>query len=90
MSGIMPREKLERYGAENLSDLELLRIVIGSGNQNASAEQIARKLLKLLRTRGSAITFRNCHCFLRDLALFVQLQVLPIPILPVARLLSGH
>ena len=32
-----PREKLTRIGAENLSNAELLAILIGSGNTNESA-----------------------------------------------------
>lgn len=56
---LMPREKLERFGAERLSDVELLRIIIGSGNKQSSAEQIARRLLKLLRTHGDAVTYQE-------------------------------
>lgn len=59
MSELMPREKLKRYGAANLTDLELLRILIGSGNQQASAEQIARRLLKILKERGDTITYQE-------------------------------
>lgn len=55
----MPREKLERFGAERLSDVELLRILIGSGNKQSSAEQIARRLLKLLKDRGDAVTYQE-------------------------------
>ena len=57
MDKLLPREKLKRFGAEHLSDIELLRILIGSGNQQASAEQIAKQLLKLLRERGNSITY---------------------------------
>ena len=59
MKKYMPREKLEKFGAEHLSDLELLRILIGSGNKQASAEQIARRLLKLLQERGDAVTYQE-------------------------------
>ena len=59
MDRLMPREKLKRFGTEQLSDLELLRIVIGSGNQQASAEQIAKRLLKLLKERGDTITYQE-------------------------------
>lgn len=59
MSGLMPREKLERFGAEHLTDVELLRILIGSGNKQSSAEQIAKRLLKLLQEQGSSIAYQD-------------------------------
>ncbi|MEY8563079.1 DNA repair protein RadC [Eggerthellaceae bacterium 3-80] len=59
MSQIMPREKLEKYGAARLSDVELLRIVIGSGNKQVSAEEIAKSIKKLLREKGSSITYHD-------------------------------
>ena len=59
MADLMPREKLKQFGAENLTDLELLRILIGSGNQQASAEQIAKRLLKLLKLHGDKITYQE-------------------------------
>lgn len=59
MDELMPREKLRRFGAAHLSDVELLRILIGSGNQKASAEQIAKQLLKLLETRRDAVTYQE-------------------------------
>lgn len=59
MDGLMPREKLKRFGPARLSDLELLRIIIGSGNKQSSAEQIARRLLKLIKERGDAATYQE-------------------------------
>lgn len=59
MSGLMPREKLKRFGAEHLTDIELLRIIIGSGNQQSSADQIARRLLKLLKDQGSDVSYQD-------------------------------
>ena len=37
MNDLMPREKLERFGAAHLTDVELLRVLIGSGNKQAFA-----------------------------------------------------
>ncbi len=54
---MMPREKLAKYGASNLSDLELLRLLIGSGNKQASAQSISKQILKLLRDKGSSVTY---------------------------------
>lgn len=59
MKKYMPREKLEKFGAEHLSDSELLRILIGSGNKQVSAKQIARQLLKVLKERGDAVTYQE-------------------------------
>lgn len=59
MNKLLPREKLKRLGAQNLTDLELLRIVIGSGNQQASAEQIAKHVLKLLKEQSDTPTYRE-------------------------------
>lgn len=42
---IRPREKAYRLGVENLSDIELLAIIIQSGTKNKSALQIAEDLL---------------------------------------------
>ena len=41
----MPREKLERLGAEALSNAELLAILIGSGSQEESAVDLMKRLL---------------------------------------------
>ncbi len=55
-----PREKLERLGASGLGDNELLALVIGTGLRDASALEIANRLLQEaggvqeLPRRGSA------------------------------------
>ena len=59
MNKLMPREKLARYGVANLTDTELLRLLIGSGNKQASAEQIAKRVLKLLQDKGSSISYEE-------------------------------
>lgn len=41
-----PREKLENIGAENLSDAELLAILIGSGNTEKSAVDLMREVMQ--------------------------------------------
>lgn len=45
-----PREKLAIYGAEKLSDLELIMAIIGSGNARADVTKISRDVLKLLQS----------------------------------------
>lgn len=57
MKKMMPREKLIKYGASNLSDLELLHLLIGSGNKQASAQDISRRVLKLLKTKGDSVAY---------------------------------
>lgn len=47
-----PREKLQRKGAEALSDYELLMAIIGSGNKQADVTTIAKNVLKLFKTEG--------------------------------------
>ena len=40
-----PRERLIKYGSSNLSDSELLAIIIGSGTKNNSAKDLANLIL---------------------------------------------
>lgn len=57
MKKLMPREKLAKYGVSNLSDAELLHLLVGSGNKQVSAEYISKQILKLLKEKGSSITY---------------------------------
>lgn len=52
-----PREKLALYGAARLSDLELLMAIIGSGNKQADVGVIARRVLKVLQTKGADVLY---------------------------------
>lgn len=54
---MMPREKLQKSGPGSLTDLELLCLLIGSGNKQVSARDIAKRLLALLRTKGASISY---------------------------------
>lgn len=54
---LRPREKLQARGAESLSDYELLMAVIGSGNAQADVTKIARDVQKLLKEKGSELTY---------------------------------
>lgn len=40
-----PREKMERLGAENLSNAELLAILIGSGSSKESAVDLMKRVM---------------------------------------------
>lgn len=54
---LRPREKLQAKGAASLSDYELLMAIIGSGNAQADVTKIARDVQKLLKEKGSALTY---------------------------------
>lgn len=54
-----PREKLVTKGAQNLSDLELIQIIIGSGTRGADVTAISRKIKKLLDTNGYTLTIEQ-------------------------------
>ena len=51
-----PREKLEIKGSSALSDLELLMILLSSGNAKRRVNEIALDLLNLLDTKVDATT----------------------------------
>ncbi len=44
---LRPREKLERMGAQALSDEELLAVIFGSGTKNKDVVSLSREVLKL-------------------------------------------
>jgi len=54
-----PREKLQKKGIASLTNLELLQVLIGSGNGQLSAVKIARKTLKLLSKYGGELTLKQ-------------------------------
>lgn len=56
---LRPREKLQARGAEALSDYELLMAIIGSGTAQADVTKIARDVQKLLKEKGSALTYED-------------------------------
>lgn len=49
-----PREKLKRKGAQALSDLELMAILLGSGNRTTDVMSLASRILKALDGQGAA------------------------------------
>jgi len=58
-----PREKLEKYGPERLSDSELLAILLRTGNKGMNVIELAGKILKKFNRTGlarvSAIELKN-------------------------------
>ena len=59
-----PYEKLELFGEKNLSNAELLAIIIKSGTKEETSGQLAQKILKLNNNYGD-----DSLNFLRDLSL---------------------
>ena len=54
---LRPREKLQARGVTALSDYELLMAIIGSGTAQADVTKIARDVQKLLKEKGSGLTY---------------------------------
>lgn len=50
-----PREKLQEKGAEALSDLELLAILLGSGTKGHDVMTVAERILKVLDTHNEKL-----------------------------------
>ena len=59
-----PYEKLELFGEKNLSNAELLAIIIKSGTKEETSVQVAQRILKLNNNYGD-----DSLNFLRDLSL---------------------
>lgn len=51
-----PREKMHKMGAQALSDLELLAVLLGSGNRQVDVFTLSARLLTLLDSVGTAPT----------------------------------
>lgn len=64
-----PYEKLELYGEKNLSNAELLAIIIKTGTKNETSVQISQKILKLNQTNTEDLTF------LQDLTIEEFMQI---------------
>src|SRR3989344_5968940 len=47
-----PREKLEKYGSERLSDSELLAILLRTGSEGINVIELANKILKKFSSDG--------------------------------------
>ena len=56
---LRPREKLQARGATALSGYELLMAIIGSGNAQADVTKIARYVQKLLKEKGSELSYED-------------------------------
>lgn len=48
----LPREKLQKYGVNKLTDFELLAILLGSGIKGLNVLQLSKKILVIIRKIG--------------------------------------
>jgi DNA repair protein RadC len=48
-----PREKMQRKGAQALSDVELLAVLLGSGSNGMNVMTLAQRVLRVLDANGS-------------------------------------
>lgn len=57
VSHLQPREKAVQYGIKNLSDRELISILLGSGSRDNPVEKLATKILLLIdKSNGEILT----------------------------------
>lgn len=47
-----PREKLEKYGSQKLTDVDLLAIILGSGIKGSNVIQLSKKILGVVQKIG--------------------------------------
>ncbi len=57
--GELPREKLIQFGAESLTDAELLAILIRVGKAGSSAIDMGRQIIAILKDAGAIIDGGN-------------------------------
>src|SRR5690349_4386269 len=48
----LPREKLEKYGVNKLTDHELLALLLGSGIEGTNVLELSKKILKTISKIG--------------------------------------
>ena len=66
MSQEQPYEKFMRFGAEALTEAELLAVILRTGTRNCSALELAEKVLSLARGREKGLNALH-HIPLREL-----------------------
>jgi DNA repair protein RadC len=54
-----PREKMQRKGAQALSDFELLEVILGSGSGGVDVGSIARHIQRQLRKGSDSLTYES-------------------------------
>jgi len=59
MKDMLPREKLQSFGAKNLRDKELLAILLGSGSAKIDVFSLAKKVLVELDKQNENLCFKE-------------------------------
>jgi len=54
-----PREKLQKYGAKALSDLELLAILLGSGTKKYDVMLLSKRMMKIIDEKGTHLNLED-------------------------------
>lgn len=57
-----PREKLKEKGAEALSDIELIAIILGSGNKDQDVMTLSSKVAKMITENKGRISLEDISC----------------------------
>ena len=73
-----PREKLQKYGPEKLSNTELLAIVLGSGVKGVNVIELSRKITKLIQKTGVRKVGLENLKGIKGLGVSKRLQVLSV------------
>ena len=73
-----PREKLEKYGPDKLTDAELLAIILGSGTKGMNVLALSRAILKRVAGLGGAQAVPDDLKSIRGLGVVKSLQVVAL------------
>ena len=75
VSSMLPREKMETYGPESMSNEELLAVILGSGCQNCGVFELSRRISEFLSRETSVPTLEKLRK-IRGLGRVKALQIL--------------
>lgn len=81
-----PREKLQKYGSQKLTDEELLAVILGSGVKGMNVLSLSRAILKRVAQVGSSSLSVNDLSNIRGLGVVKRIQV--VAVLELARRLQ--
>jgi len=73
-----PREKLQKYGSEKLSNTELLAIILGGGIKGVNVIELSKKILKLIQKTGINNVNHDNLIGIKGLGETKRLQVLSV------------
>lgn len=88
MVKLLPREKMEQYGPSNMSNEELLALILGSGCQNCDVFELSRRISDYLAVETSVPSLANLRK-IRGLGKVKAMQILACLELSGRYILSG-